>query len=338
MNFLPRNEKDIADANNESMPLILAVARDAGSLRAQLRFLKYLLSIVSIDIILLACAVAAVVASRVLQPLSTVAEQIENISEDNLKSRIAGENSPIEIAPIKKQLNSLLVRLEASFEREKTFNANVAHELRTSLAGIKSIIDVALARSRNAAEYHTALSESLSVINNMEEMVAKLLMLTRIENGQITFNKEQIKLAKLVDKCWRPFSEKTATAGIVFENHLSKSLIWESDSAALSMIFSNLLNNAAEYTNRNGSVWITAQKSNDDIEIIFENTGNQLTKQQLQDVFDCYWQGDTSRSSTGIHFGLGLALVKRIVELLGGKIRAESTNGLFSVRLYLPPT
>lgn len=335
VNFLPHIEDDSL-ATNVQHSLVLVVARDAGNLLAQLRFLKYLLLIASAGIISLACAVAAVVVKQGLAPLSALAAQIDSIRDDNLKSSITGENLPAEILPIQRQLNSLLERLEASFERERAFNTNVAHELRTPLAGIRSIIDVTLTRDRDAAEYRSALSEALSVINNMETMVAKLLELARIENGRMISSMEQIKLAELVDKCWWPFSDKAAVAEIVFENHIDRNLVWKSDAAGLSIIFSNLLNNAAEYTNRSGRIWVTARKADSGVEIIFENTSNQLTEQQAKTVFDCFWQGDASRSSTGVHFGLGLALVKRIVESLGGKIRAETLNGLFSIRIYLP--
>ncbi|MBU2597264.1 MAG: HAMP domain-containing histidine kinase, partial [Planctomycetes bacterium] len=197
-------------------------------------------------------------------------------------------------------------------------------------------IDVALTRYRDTEEYRSALAESLSVVKNMEEMVSRLLMLARNESGQTALNKEQIKLAQMVDKCWEAFCSKADEAGIVFENSIDANFVCKSDAAGLSMIFSNLLSNAAEYTNRGGRITAAAQKTEHSIEIIFENTGNQLTKQHAQMVFDCFWQGDVSRSSTGVHFGLGLALVKQIVELLGGKIRAEVSGDLFSIHTYLP--
>jgi two-component system, OmpR family, heavy metal sensor histidine kinase CusS len=336
-NFLPRTEED-SNAAKISQPLILIVAYDPEELMEQLEFLKYLLCIASIGILSLAYIVAEVVVRQGLAPLRTVAEQIDNISEDNLKNRIAGENLPAEIAPIQRRLNSLLERLETSFERERTFNANVAHELRTPLAGLKSIIDVTLTRSRDTAEYRSALSESLSIINDMEDMVAKLLMLTKIESGQMTSGREQINLAELVDKCWSSFSDKAAAAGIIYENNLGRNLVLNSDAAGLTMIFSNLLNNAVEYTNHGGRIWVTAQKTESGIELIFENTGNQLTALQVQSVFNYYWRGDAARSNTGIHSGLGLALTKRVVELLGGKIQADTPNGLFRIRIYLPLT
>lgn len=334
MKFMPRVDKDNKKATVQSFTLV--VARDAGILLSHLHFLKSLFLIASIAITALACVIVAIVVKKVLTPLSSVAGQIEHIREDSLKSRIVGENLPTEIAPIQKQLNSLLERLEASFERERSFNANVAHELRTPLAGMRSIIDVTLMRNRDAAEYHSALSESLSIIKNMEEMVVKLLTLARIESGQIKFNTERIILGEMIDKCWRYFSEKALAAGIVFENHLQKDLVCESDAAGLSIIVSNLLDNAVEYTNRNGRIWVTARKMDNSVDVVFENTGNQLTEEQMKSVFDCYWQGDTSRSRTGVHFGLGLAMVKQMVELLGGKIRVEAPNGLFSIHISLP--
>ena len=128
INFMPRIENDSNTAHS-SQSFILIVARDTGKLLAQLRFLKYLLSIASAGLLVLAYVVAQIVVGQGLSPLSAVAAQIDNIREDNLKSRITGENMPDEILPIQKKLNSLLQRLEASFERERAFNTNVAHEL-----------------------------------------------------------------------------------------------------------------------------------------------------------------------------------------------------------------
>ncbi|OHB42557.1 MAG: hypothetical protein A2Y13_04550 [Planctomycetes bacterium GWC2_45_44] len=334
INFQPKIEND-SNAAYKSQSFVLIIARDTGKLLEQLRFLKYLLLSVSAGLLALAYAVARIVVKQGLSPLSAVAAQINNIRENNLKSRITGENLPDEILPIQKQLNSLLERLEASFERERAFNANVAHELRTPLAGIRSIIDVTLTRNRNAAEYRSALSETLEIINNMQAMIDKLRELAKIEKGQLLVVAKLVKPAELVNKCWRLFSDKAAAAEIVFENLIDTNLVCKSDQAGLSIIFSNLLDNAAEYTNRSGKILVTSREIDSGIEMIFENTGNQLTEQQTKAVFDCFWQGDISRSSTGVHFGLGLALVKQLVELLGGNVRAEASKDMFSIHIYL---
>jgi two-component system, OmpR family, heavy metal sensor histidine kinase CusS len=335
--FFPSVEEANSDANMmASQSYVLTVARDAHSLLSHLEYLKYLLFFASTCIIAVSSAVAVIVVKSGLKPLSQLASQIANIKENNLKTQITGEDLPSEILPIKTRLNSLLERLEKLFEHERTFNANVAHELRTPIAGLRSIMDVALTRNRNADEYRTALTESLAVINDMEDMIDKLLMLAKIENGQITSTYELINFFDLVEKCWKPFVEKAVARGIIFENHLNNNLVWKSDEAGLSIIFSNLLNNAIEYTNQDGRIWVSSHKSDTGIELIFENSGNILTPQQVKSVFDYYWRGDSARSNAGAHSGLGLALVKRIVVLLGGTIQADTLNGLFSIRISLP--
>jgi len=336
VSFIPRLEMDDSNTANMQKSLVLVVAKDAGGMLAQLRFLKNLLSVASVGIIAVACIMAAAVVRRGLKPLNTIAMQIDGIKENNLKSRISGDNLPAEIVPIQRQLNSLLTRLEASFERQRAFNADVAHELRTPLAGMRSIIDVTLMRVRDASEYQAALSDCLSIITRMHAMVDYLLMFARVESGMMAFAREKVKVAELVNSCWHPFSNKAANAAIVFENHISADMICESGTAGLSLVFSNLLDNAAEYTNRGGKIQVTARQVEDGVEIVFENTGNQLTSQQAAEVFECFWRGDSSRHDTGVHCGLGLALVKRIVEALGGSVRAVAQSGLFSIHLMLP--
>ena len=334
--FIPHSEGDDSNTADMQKTLILMVAKDAGDLLEQLRFLKNLLSVASIGIIAVACIMAVAVVRRGLKPLNTIALQIDGIKENNLKSRISGDKLPAEIVPIQRRLNSLLTRLEASFERKRAFNADVAHELRTPLAGLRSTIEVTLTRLREASEYQAALSDCLSIVSGMHAMVDNLLMLARVEAGAMTFEREKVRIAELINSCWSPFSGKAIDSGIVFENHLSHDLICESGTAGLSMVFSNLLDNAAEYTNRGGKIQVTARQGQGGDEIVFENTGSQITSRQAEEVFECFWRGDSSRRYTGVHCGLGLALVKRIVEALGGSIRSETQNGLFGIHLMLP--
>ena len=334
--FLLRSDKDDPNTANSQRSFTLVVAKDAGRLSAQLRELAYLLLITSIGVIGIACGIAALVVGQGLGPLTTVAAQIDTIKEDNLNSRISGESLPAEIVPIQKKLNSLLVRLEASFERERAFNADVAHELRTPLAGIRSIIDVTLMRVRDTKEYQSAFGECLEIAAKMQVMIDNLLLLARVENGQMKFGREPIQIADLINGCWRSFADKAAGADLFFENKIEANLMCASDAAGLSMVFSNLLDNAVEYTDQGGRISVTAQKTADGVEITFANPSRQLDGEQAAKVFECFWRGDSARSGTDIHCGLGLTLVKRIVEALGGSVLAQSQNGLFSICLILP--
>jgi signal transduction histidine kinase len=103
------------------------------------------------------------------------------------------------------------------------------------------------------------------------------------------------------------------------------------------MILSNLLSNAVEYTNNAGQIWVTACRGDDCVEITVSNTGCSLTSEQVSQVFDSFWRGDSSRKDTGVHCGLGLALVQRLVRALGGSVIVElQAGGIFVVRITLP--
>ena len=103
------------------------------------------------------------------------------------------------------------------------------------------------------------------------------------------------------------------------------------------MVFSNLLANAAEHTNESGRIWTTAHETTGSVEIAVANTGCKLRDEQVRQVFDCFWRGDSARTGTGVHCGLGLALVQRIIAAMGGSTSAEvEPGGVFCVRLVLP--
>jgi signal transduction histidine kinase len=340
LKFVPRIAG--SDEKNNRPPanvqaLTLAVARDAGELYEQLRFLRWLLLTATVAVITLSLLIAAMVVRQGLRPLNSIAAEISAIREDNLTTRIAGEHVPAEVVPIKTRLNELLSRLEASFNRERQFNTDVAHELRTPLAGIRSTIEVTLTRSRDTSEYQEALSSCLEIAKNMQSMVSNLLILASLDAQQISSHPERIQIAELVDSCWRPFSDKAINDGITFDNRIDPDLTCESDRRNLSIVLSNILENAAEYADEGGRIWSTARQTDDSVEIEVSNTGCQLAAGQVSQVFEVFWRGDSARSAAGVHCGLGLALVQRLTEALGGRAVAKlQPVGIFTLQLTLP--
>jgi len=327
----------LSDSDNKEQTLTLVVAGDASGLQRQLGFLQWLLLAASGVTTALSVFIAAVVVRQGLNPLNSIAAEIAAVNQDDLAVRVGATSVPTEIAPIKNRLNDLLSRLEAAFKRERRFTCDVAHELRTPLAGIRSTIEVTLQRARDPAEYQTVLSECLAIVESMQTMVNNLLMIARLDACQVTFRREQIHPAELVDSCWRPFSEKAVERGIAFENRVPNDVTVNSDRENFSMILSNLLDNAAEYTNDAGHIWVTADRADNSTGISIANTGCQLTSEQVAQAFDCFWRGDSSRAGTGAHCGLGLALVQRLIKALGGSASVEvQPGGIFTVRLTLP--
>ncbi len=343
LKFVPRisdndeeNNDDLSQATNEQA-LTMVVARDISDLQGQLWFLRWLLLTASAAVIILSLLIAAVVVRQGLRPLNSIASEIATIRENNLATRIAAEHVPSEVIPIKNRLNEFLSRLEASFNRERQFNADVAHELRTPLAGIRSTIDVALSRTRDNDEYKRVLSDCHAIVENMQTIVNNLLMLARLDAQQASFKTEHIQLAELVKSCWQCVCNKAHKREIIFENRIPSEITCESDPEHLSMVVLNILDNAVEYADEAGQIRTTARRTDDSLEFTISNTGCELTAEQVLKVFDCFWRGDSSRSDTGTHCGLGLALVQRLVTALGGNAIAElQPDGIFTIRVILP--
>jgi signal transduction histidine kinase len=202
------NEERKTDTPAETPQVTLIVARDAGVMQHNLQFLRWLLLVSSASIIALSSVVGGFVVRQGLAPLNTLAGEIAAIKENNLTSQITTKSLPAEIQPIKDRLNDMLIRLEASFNRERRFTSDVAHELRTPLAGISSTIEVALTRVREQKEYQTALSDCLTIARGMQIMINNLLTLSRIDTNQATFRSETIRPAEIVDSCWRLLSRR----------------------------------------------------------------------------------------------------------------------------------
>jgi len=317
--------------------LTLVVARDASGLLGQLRFLRWLLLSASAAVIALSLLIAAVVVRRGLAPLNAIAGEIAAISGENLATRIDAESAPSEIVPIKDRLNDLLSRLEDAFSRERRFTADVAHELRTPLAGLRATIEVTLARARDSTEHETVLSDCLAITDNMQTMVANLLMLARLDAHQVALRREPIRPAELADSAWRAYRDSANNRHINSENSIPEQITCQSDGEHVSMVLQNILANAVEYADDNGQIRITARRDGGSIEIAVSNTGCRLSAEQTSQVFDSFWRADASRSDAGVHCGLGLALVKKIAIALGGTVTAEIDQpDIFTIRLTIP--
>ena len=322
----------------EKLPVItLVVAKSTRQLDAQLAFFRWLLAGSGGVTMIAALVVSLLIVRRGLRPLNALADRIAAIREQELSARIPTKQIPTELAPVVERLNDLLRRLGAAFNRERSFTANVAHELRTPLSGARSTIEVALSRERSPGEYAEALNDSLQIVQRMHTMVERLLLLARLEARQVALNKETIHLSEVVDACWESVSEKATARGLSLDNQIPEHLACVADHDGIIMVFANLLENAAQYTDNNGRIWATAKESDGRVKITIANTGCTLTDEQASRVFEPFWRADASRKATGVHCGLGLAVVRQIILALDGTVTSDVEHGgVFTARITLP--
>jgi heavy metal sensor kinase len=335
----PHSEKEDGEKSQVSghKAYTLVVARDITELKSHLDSLQWLLFLTGAVTVALSVAVAVGVVDRGLRPVTTLASNINSISDESLQMRLGSDGVPPELMPVVNQLNNMLVRLEESFMRQRRFNADVAHELRTPLTGLSASLEVALLKPRTSQEYQETISTCLPIVRSMQTIVANLLELTRHDNGTVSGRFQPVRISEMVESCWQAVSAKAASRYLSFANNIPADMSVPAQEARLMMVFSNVLDNAVEYADAGGRVWTEMVEMPGKIAFSFCNTGSKLAPGEVAQVFDHFWRGDRARTNTGLHCGLGLAIVKKLAESLGGTVQAESRlDGIFKIVFSFP--
>jgi two-component system sensor histidine kinase QseC len=333
MTFPLHVEDEERSATRPATMAILTVAADIDELNGRMsRLAMLLLGVcgVATGVSLLA---TRVIVNRSLAPASEIAEKISRVGLADLKERIAVESSPQELVPIVERLNEMLGRLDAAFTREKAFTGNVAHELRTPLAGVKAALEVCAHQPREPAEYRRVLGECLSAINLMHRMVESLLSITRLGADQVVQRVEAVALEPLVRECWEAISPVDP---VEVQWDIAPDVIVSADRQLLRSVCLNLLDNAACYVTPGGAIRIASSRRDDRVELSISNTSQPIAREEIDKIFEPFWRADASRTATGRHCGLGLTLTRGYVELMGGMIDAQCAGGEFTVHVTLP--
>jgi heavy metal sensor kinase len=315
----------------------VTVAGSPVETRRMLAFLGWLLLGSCAAAIALSGAVLLWVVSRAVRPVRLLAKEIERVRESDLGYRLRDRGAPSELSPVVEKLNGLLDRLERAFNREKAFTADVAHELRTPLAGLMSTLEVCRSRRREAVDYEAAIDECCSMTDRMQVMVENLLLLSRADTGHLAVKSERVSVPELLREMWSIFEDRAESRGLEVRWSVDERCDAASDPANLRIVIQNLFDNAVSYTDEDGAIRITSACERDRVTIEIANSGSTVGSSDVSRIFDRFWRGDSSRSDTGVHCGLGMSLSQRLVRLLGGEITVHSTaGGEFSVRVSLP--
>lgn len=315
--------------------LELIVARPTPELESALTSLLGALVGVGMVTLLASCGVLALVVRRSLRPLDAVAARIATIGPDQLATRIEVAGAPAELREAVARINELLARLEGAFSRERAFSSDVAHELRTPLAGLRTMLEVTGSKPRSAEEYQAALQEALAIGAGLQRMVERLLQLARLESGQAVARTEPVALAEVVLESWRGCAALADARGLPVEWDLDAELTVAADPALLDLVVRNLLENAASHGR--ASIRVSARPVDATcVALVVENGGSDLTQAEADQAVQRFWRKEAARSQDG-HCGLGLALVDQAVRALGGTLRLTSeVGGTFAARVELP--
>ena len=259
-----------------------------------------------------------------LKPIRAIAAQVQALHADNLGARVSAPEAPSELAPIVHQLNALLARLEASFERERRFAGHVAHELRTPIAELRSLAEVGGKWPEDLASTRRFFADVHEISGRMERVVVDLLLLARCHAGVEKFECRPVPLRQVV--------RSQAGANRVAID-VPDDLVVDSDPGKLSLIVSNLLDNALSYCANGGPVRCVAAARDSRFVLDVVNPAEPLSEEDLRNLAEPFWRKDRARSPEG-HSGLGLSLVTALAGLLGHEVGfTQDGTGVFRARV-----
>ena len=283
--------------------------------------------------VLASALIAIIVTRRGLRPLREMTKSLGRIGPDQLKQRIGSTGWPRELQPLAVAFDQMLKRLDDSFTRLSQFSADLAHELRTPIANMLGEAQVALTRDRTATEYRETIESTSAECERLSRIVDNLLFVARVDAAREPIARKQFDVRAAVEK----IAEFYQTAAD--DHHVSISCSGNGQILADPDLFEravgNLLDNALRFTPENGSIQITLCQREADFEVAISDNGCGIAAQHLPHVFDRFYRAESSRGSDGA--GLGLALVKSIVDLHGGSAIIESNPGRGTkVKLVFP--
>jgi len=271
-------------------------------------------------------------AARALAPIDQITRTARRISAQDLSSRLNLPTTDDEVGRLAATFDGMLARLDDSFRRERQFTADAAHELRTPLAAMQTILGVVRTQRRTSEYYEQAFDDLSEEALRLRSLVEALLRLARGES-QTSALHETLDLSSLlpdVADSLRPLAE---AKGLTLACSVPKGLTVSGDVDSLIRLFVNLIDNAVKYTER-GSVRISGHANGAVVSVIVEDTGIGIPAEQLPRIFDRFYRVDASRSTPGA--GLGLTIAREIATAHGGAVEVDSAAGrgsTFTVRL-----
>lgn len=274
-----------------------------------------------------------------MRPLTSLSRRVQSLGPDSLMLRLEVRALPDELRPIAEQINGLLARLQAAFERERRFSAAASHELRTPLAELQTLLEVAASRPRTSDEWSQTIETALSVLARASSLCELLLRLSTA--GRAASNattREPTRLESVISRQAALALSKHGGDPRRLRVTCGEEVVARVDPAALESIVGNLIDNALRHGDAdiNDPVVLSVSADGGRVWIEVSNPTSRLSRDDIPHLFEPFWRRDQSRHDrTG--FGLGLTVARELARAAGGEIEASIDERCrLHIRVTLP--
>ncbi len=284
--------------------------------------------LITVVVALFGGAVTYFISGRALKPLREFSETVEKVQIQNLTDYTIEETKIAELDRLRTSYNKMLLRLSESFEIQRQFTGNAAHELRTPLALIQAQLDL-YHSTENDADLDAA-QETIQMITEQNERLSKLVKtLLDMSELQTIMRNDKIELFGLIEEVLTDLEPLALEKGIAliqepqdttYDKDVSNELMLMGSDILIYRMLYNLVENAIKYNHVNGKVIVSAKQTGNDIDITIADTGSGIDEAFREKIFEPFFRVDKSRSREIGGVGLGLAMVREIVRAHDGKI------------------
>lgn len=262
---------------------------------------------------------------KMTNELARLSEKIKTITSKNLSEKVAGIDSEDEIGELADSFNQLLDRLDEAFKRERQFIGDVAHELKTPLAGQRASLELTLTRDRTKEEYKKAIEEALIDSNKISGTLKNILDLAWSQAEDAQRGETVVNLSDVVGEIREIATKLAFDKQISIGGNTTPDIYINGRSDKLSRAFLNIVDNAIKFTPKKGTVSIDLFKRNDLTVFKVKDTGIGIPESELEHIFDRFYRGSKTDKTFGS--GLGLAIAQAVIKAHKGTIGVKSRIG-----------
>ena len=321
-------------ANEQRPALRFLIAINTETFRQTQHHLLVALISLAIIGVLLASALGYWVAHIGLKPLIKLSQEAQKLAPPRLSGRLKLSPLAPELEQLVSAFNSTLDRVEQAYTRLESFNADVAHELRSPLTNLIGQTQVALTRGRSAEHYFEVLQSNLEELERLRSIINDMLFLASADQGSKASKLTRASLAGEVATTldYLEFILEDAQVTVQVSGDAEVNI----ETAHLRRALINLLSNAVQHTEARQQIEVLIEHTGKRAIINISNPGQAISAEHLPRLFERFYRVDAARHNSGANHGLGLAIVKAIALMHGGDVFVRSADGRNTFGLYLP--
>lgn len=287
--------------------------------------------------LLLGSAITVYVGRLIVRPVQNIGDAFHELSKGNFDIKVSEDQKIAEIREMSKQFNAMTHDLSHMETLRTDFVANVSHEFKTPISSIEGYATLLQNHDLSVEKRDHYVEKILENTKRLAKLSGNMLLLSKLENQEMILDNKEFRLDEQIRRVILRLEDQWSPKSIEFDMDLPRQLYYGSEQL-LDQVWSNLIENAVKHSPQQGVIRIGITTVQGMLAVSVADNGGGMTEEVIKHIFEKFYQGDASRNTEGN--GLGLALVKRIVDICGGRVCVQSDPGHgseFTVMLPLMP-